>query len=101
MELTTEHCHSCSWSAVWGYVHAPEFHMLLIGDMFAAFMEMAFSMSIDFAWKQLFKHSPLPSLPLSSVNSVTVMGACLPFLREESQLGFLDLQAMRVISIWE
>ena len=83
------------------YVQAPGFHVLLIGDMFAAFMEMAFSVSIDFAWDQVFKHSPLPSLPLSSVNSVTLMGACLPFLLEESQLGFLDLQAMGVISIWE
>ena len=77
-----EHQYSCSWSMVWEYmyVQAPGFHVLLIGDMFAAFMEMAFSMSVDFAWEHVFKHSLLPSLHLSTVNSVTVMGACLPFL---------------------
>ena len=44
-------------------MHEPGLYVLLIEDMFVAFAEMPFLISIVFAWEHVFKHS-LPLLSL-------------------------------------
>ena len=48
--------------------------MLLIGDMFVAFLEMVISISAVLAWEHVFKHSP------SRCPQLIQSDRCLPLL---------------------
>lgn len=90
--------HSHSWSPVWGYMYAPGFHVLLIGDMFVSLVEMVFLASIVFAWEHIFKYSPfLPSLlPLIQCDKcMSSLSVCGLIAR------FQDFPPMGVVSIWQ